>query len=192
MPEPPGPEHTTALILAGGLSRRMGQPKAWIHWRGQPLIRHVAQRIGPQTGQHLLNLHPQQEGTLPGWQVVHDLRPGFPGPLAGIETGLLHCSTPWLLIVPCDMPRLPKDLLGRLAQALKPGTRLIAARTTERHFPVVALVHRDVLQPTRAFLDSGQRRLMDWHRRCDGQWCLFPDPMAFSNFNRPEQLQTEP
>lgn len=34
-----------ALLLAAGISRRMGQPKQLLEWQGQPLVRHVAGNV---------------------------------------------------------------------------------------------------------------------------------------------------
>ncbi len=188
MPARPRREHTTGLILAGGLSRRMGRPKAWVHWQGRPLVEQVAERLAPQTVGHLLNTHPADRRHLPGWQVIRDQRPDFPGPLAGLEAGLSHCATPWLLAVPCDMPRLPTDLLQHMADQWQAGDRLLTARTQERHFPVVALLHQSLLPVIRQHLENEQRRLMDWQQACGGKWCLFDDEQAFININHPEQL----
>ncbi len=190
MPEPPRPDNTTGLILAGGLSRRMGRPKAWARYQGQPLVAWVAQRLQAQTCAHLLNTHPQDTRSLPGWQVVHDQRPGFPGPLAGLETGLIHARTPWLLVAPCDMPALPPNLLNELTRHWQAGDRLLTARTQERHFPVVGLVHQSLLPVIQQHLQQGKRRLMDWQRACEGKWCLFDDEQAFININHPEQLSS--
>ncbi len=192
MPDSLRPEAVTGLILAGGQSSRMGRPKAWIPWQGRPLVEHVAERLRPQVSHHLFNPHPDDERHLPGWQVVRDARPGFPGPLAGMEAGLMHCPTPWLLAVPCDMPALPRDLLARLAACHSPGDRLLAARTEARHYPTVALLHRSLLPDIREHLDTDRRKLMDWHRRCGGKWCLFDDRNAFVNINRPQDLHPSP
>jgi molybdopterin-guanine dinucleotide biosynthesis protein A len=40
-PAPPRP--LAAVLLAGGASSRMGRPKAWLDWRGVPLLRHLVE-----------------------------------------------------------------------------------------------------------------------------------------------------
>jgi molybdenum cofactor cytidylyltransferase len=36
---------TTAIVLAAGLSRRMGRPKLLLDLRGKPIIRHTVERL---------------------------------------------------------------------------------------------------------------------------------------------------
>ena len=35
------------IVLCGGKSSRMGRDKAWLPWRGQPMIAHVVSILGP-------------------------------------------------------------------------------------------------------------------------------------------------
>ncbi|MGI9433010.1 MAG: molybdenum cofactor guanylyltransferase, partial [Myxococcota bacterium] len=39
----------SAVVLCGGLSSRMGRPKAWLPWRGHPMITHVVGVLGQVT-----------------------------------------------------------------------------------------------------------------------------------------------
>ena len=38
---------TAAIVLAAGLSRRMGRPKLLLELRGKPVIRHAVERVFP-------------------------------------------------------------------------------------------------------------------------------------------------
>ncbi|MEC8507981.1 MAG: NTP transferase domain-containing protein, partial [Planctomycetota bacterium] len=35
------PSQLGAILLCGGESRRMGTPKAWLDWKGQPLLEYM-------------------------------------------------------------------------------------------------------------------------------------------------------
>ncbi len=68
-----------AVILAGGLSRRMGQDKAALVLAGTPLALRIARRLRPQASEVRLNAptgHPLSN-TLP---IVSDTRVDRPGP----------------------------------------------------------------------------------------------------------------
>ncbi|WP_461469458.1 molybdenum cofactor guanylyltransferase [Melaminivora sp.] len=119
MPDPIARQDITAVILAGGRSRRMGGlDKGLQLFHGLPLALHAARRVQPQVGAVMLNAnrHLAQYQRW-GWPVWPDIEPEQPGPLAGFMTGLAHCPTPWLLALPCDTPLFPPDLAQRLAQA---------------------------------------------------------------------------
>ena len=132
----------TGLILAGGRGSRMGGvDKGLQGFRGQPLALHVLRRLQPQVGSVMIsanrNLAAYEAFGVPVWP---DGLADHAGPLAGFLIGLEHCTTPWLLTVPCDSPRFPADLAGRasarpLAEpADAQGGGASAARAADRPF----------------------------------------------------------
>ncbi|MGJ4953485.1 molybdenum cofactor guanylyltransferase MobA [Bradyrhizobium sp. HKCCYLS20291] len=113
-----------AVLLAGGLSRRMGggdKPMRLIG--GQTILQRVIARLTPQCGTLFLNANgdPARFGGF-GLTVVPDSIDGFQGPLAGILAGLdvVAARMPtaqWMLSAAADCPFLPPDLVMRLATA---------------------------------------------------------------------------
>jgi molybdopterin-guanine dinucleotide biosynthesis protein A len=106
-------QHITGLILAGGRGMRMGGvDKGLQTLQGKPMVAHVIQRLQPQVDRIIINANQNQERyrefQLPVWS---DQENNFAGPLAGIQAGLIHCDTAYMLIVPCDTPKLPTDLV---------------------------------------------------------------------------------
>ena len=181
------PDDITLLVLAGGQGRRMGGvDKGWTLLNGQPLIAHVLSRLQGRTGQVLINANRSLEayGRL-GPRIVSDLEGDFQGPLMGILSGLAAASTPWVLVVPCDTPALPEDLVPRMMAGI--GNHDIAvAHDGERAHPVVALIRRALVDDLRDTLAAGERKIDRWYAR--HAWCHvdFSDrPSAFSNLNSP-------
>ena len=99
----------TGLILAGGLSTRMGgRDKGLQLLEGRPMITHIIERLQPQVGPLLINANQNQEAyELFSLPIIADVISNFVGPLAGLHAGLSHCTTPYLLSVPCDCPFFP-------------------------------------------------------------------------------------
>src|SRR5690349_606470 len=132
-------------ILAGGLSRRMGGgDKGLSLLQGRPLIAHVAEALRPQVSRLILNANGDSARFAGlGLPVVPDSLPGFPGPLAGVLAALEYFSgedEPLVMIVPCDAPRLPADLVTRLdAQRAASGAAGALAVSAGRRHPAVAL-----------------------------------------------------
>lgn len=109
----------TGAVLAGGQSRRMGEPKEGIVlWDGQPMIQHVLATLG-RVCRHVVIIGQCRGFEIPdGSPLVRlpDLRPGG-GPLAGIETLLRSGLDSGYLVVACDQPLLREPLLRRLVTA---------------------------------------------------------------------------
>ena len=179
----------SGLILAGGAGSRMGgADKGWIDWQGAPLIEHVIARLTPQVDRVSISANRNIERDAALAPVLPDLRPDLPGPLAGIEAGLRAAPSGHLLVVPCDVPRLPTDLAARLLAAVG-DTRMPAFVTTPvREEPLFALLHTDLLPHLSATLDRDERRVLAWMRAIGAIAVQFDDPAPFANLNTPQSL----
>ncbi|WP_459851114.1 molybdenum cofactor guanylyltransferase MobA [Dongia sp. agr-C8] len=184
-----------AVILAGGLSRRLGGgDKCLLPLAGRPLLAHVIARVRPQVSALALNANGDATRFRDfGLDVVADDAADFAGPLAGILAALdwaqrAHPAAMAVLTVPADTPFLPLDLAARLNAAGAPAV----ARSAGRIHPVVGLwplALRDDLRS--ALRREGMRKVEDWTRRLDPAIVDFEagpiDP--FFNINTPEDLE---
>jgi molybdopterin-guanine dinucleotide biosynthesis protein A len=186
------PEKITGLILAGGLGRRMGGvDKGLVELGGKPMAAHVAERFAPQVDELLVNANQNAEAYAAlGYPVFPDAMPGFAGPLAGLQTGLLHARHTLLATVPCDSPFLPHDLIARLRSALQQhDAQLAVAVTFGQAHPVFCLCRRDVLPHLTAFLDNGGRKIDAWYATLRVAEVNFDDEAeAFMNINTRQEL----
>jgi len=181
----------TGVILAGGRGSRMGGvDKGLVPLRGEPMITHVVARLKPQVGALLINANRNLDAYAHlGFPVVPDRFSGFLGPLAGIASGLLTATTPYVVTVPCDSPLLPLDLVARLARALAAEQAGIAvAHDGERTHPVFLLVRRELGADLLDFLGAGGRKIDQWFRRHRLAVADFRDSaQAFINVNHVEE-----
>ncbi|WP_347554727.1 molybdenum cofactor guanylyltransferase MobA [Robbsia sp. KACC 23696] len=193
-------EAITGVILCGGQGSRMGGiDKGWIDFDGQPLVQHALARFAPQVGTLLISANRNIDRYAALAPVVTDTEPDFPGPLAGIVAALHATTTPYLACIPCDVPRLPSDLVqglahGLLYQAGEDGAATVAVAATHdttgrRVHPVIALIDRTILDSSEAGLRQGERRMMSWLRRHNGRTVDFADSTAFYNINTPALLE---
>jgi len=178
------------LILAGGLSRRMGgADKSLLELHGQPLLAHVLRRLQPQVGSILINTNHPADAYRGYGAVVpdpHDL-PAMAGPLLGVAAGLRASPTDWLLCVPCDSPWLPQDLAARLRAALAGGTAGVAAAwAAGRRQGVFLLLHRGYLPSLEDWLRRGERKVDLWLTAQGVVDVPFADAAAFANLNTPD------
>lgn len=115
------------VVLAGGMSRRLGRNKALEPVGGQPIITRVFDRLSQVAGELVAVVNDaERAASLPlpsGAVVAVDRYPGA-GPLGGLFTGLAATSQPWALIVACDMPFINLDLVRHML-ALRPGHDIV-------------------------------------------------------------------
>lgn len=190
----------TGLVLAGGRGSRMGNvDKGLQNFRGAPMALHVIMRLSPQVGTIMINanqnLGPYEGFGVPVWP---DQIGGFAGPLAGLQTGLSHCETGYLVTAPCDSPFLPHDLVERLAEALvEKDADLAVAVTVEgeggdqrrQPHPVFCLMKASLLPHLERFLQEGGRKIDAWYASLNVAEVDFPDEKAFRNINTLEELR---
>lgn len=189
---PPDEAQITGVILAGGRSSRMGEDKAWSLFRGKPMIEWVRQRVQPQVSTLLVSVSGDSERyralDLP---LLADGGPAYQGPLSGITTALSAMPTEWLLVVPCDTPQLPADLVSRLAAELVEQQALLAvAHDGARRQNLCLLLHKNALPGVERCLRQGENSVHGWLEAAGAVEVDFSDcPEAFLNCNRPEDLQ---
>lgn len=189
---------TLAVVLAGGLARRMGGgDKPLRLLGGKPLLDHVLERVAPQVAAVVLNANGDPVRFLAyGLPVVPDGLPDYPGPLAGVLAGLDWAAEhrpdlPWLLSIPGDCPFLPLDLVEGLHAAREAaGVPLACARSGGQTHPPVGLWPVALREELRAALLSGERKIDRWTARFGCAHADWPaesrDP--FFNANAPEDL----
>lgn len=161
-------ESIAGTILVGGRSRRMvGRNKAFVPLGGEPLIRHVIDRVKTQVDALALSVE-SMSPALAAFDLIQleDPSPGHQGPLGGLLSALRHFGGVhgWVLLVPCDAPFVPTDL----------ATRLFASAGSNS-LPGAVVIHRGELQPTFSI----------WHRS------LLPDlerAVAFQGFRGFKEL----
>lgn len=187
---------TLAVILAGGLARRMeGAIKPLVSLGGRRLIDHVIDHARAQSFGVVINLHAvTAEVCAPfgGLPCIADAIPGHAGPLAGILAALDFAKDyEYVLSLPCDTPFLPDDLADRLTEAArKTRNGLACAASGGRVHPVVALWPVSLRENLRRALAEGVRGIGQFQRRfgcATVEWPEKPrDP--FMNVNTPEDL----
>lgn len=143
MTEPAPMSRFPAVILAGGRSSRMGEPKALLPFGTARLIDHVAARIRSQAGPIAVNSN-DPAISLPGSVAFPDLFAGFHGPLAGIHAALDHVADTFpaashAFIVPTDSPFFPKNLVAILAATLTGPDEVALTASLGRMHPVLGL-----------------------------------------------------
>lgn len=183
-------EQISAGVLAGGQGRRLGGiDKGWYEVDGQPLIERTLARVRPQVGPIVVSANRSlARYRALGYPVRADEGEDSRGPLAGIAAVLEAASTPYVLIVPVDTPRLPLDLSRRLAAGLGPDHDIAIARADGRAHVLHALMRRSLLIDLQTALVAGTRRVGDWQAGLRAVSIDWDSAAPFANINREDDV----
>lgn len=181
----------SAVILAGGKSSRMGRDKAALSLGDQTLLQRQVELVH--------QLHPEAVYVSGGvrhmaqtdCQVLPDNFIGQ-GPLAGIEAALSVMTSPMLLVLAVDLPRMN---LAALRWLIEQGSETVgvAPRTSNSVEPLVALYPKASLGLLRSALQSGRNAARVFASECVAAgWARWVDVPAelrpdFTNCNTPEE-----
>ncbi len=144
------------VILAGGLSRRMGRDKAALRAGDGTLLQHLARRLGPVVEETIV-AGGSGRPDLPGVTMIEDSYPGL-GPLAGMHAGLRAARHRHVWVVGCDLPDA-EPALASLFFGLAGGVDAVVPWIDAEPQGVCALYDRDLAPRIEALLNAGERRI---------------------------------
>ena len=187
-------KNTSAVILAGGRGRRVGgKDKGLLLWRKEPLIQHTYKRIEPQVNQVIVSCNRNFDQYRNLVEVfVPDDRDGYCGPLAGIEAACNLILTDYAVVIPCDAPSLPLDLVERLIYPLERQNNIEVTYAWDglRSQFLFTAIRSEAFSSITTCLDAGGRSLKDWHSYVKTCEVDFSDKIdAFENINYESQLR---
>jgi molybdenum cofactor guanylyltransferase len=179
-------------VLAGGASRRMGRPKAFVEVDGVAMARRVADTLLLAGCEPVVAIGGDAAPlALLGLATVAD---GFPGegPLGAVITALEHASGSPVLVAACDLPWLDVETVSAVMAAGRVASPPdVVVATTGRLEPMLSLWSPTALHHLRARFVAGERAV---HAALDGL-SVVTVPVAATalrNVNRPDDLHLGP
>ncbi len=178
-----------SLVLAGGLSTRMGRDKALLIYKGELQVRRVAtmlDRLVPPAYVSVRNAQ-MEDAAFAGLRLLADHQEGI-GPLAGILSAFREDPLTAWLVVAVDMPFLSEATLRRLLERRDPCAFATAFRNPEIDQPEpVCTIYEPRILPVLQEASAKGRYTLKLLR--DVHVCLVePDhPEELANINDPEE-----
>ncbi len=192
----------SALILAGGMGRRMGfQEKALIDINGRPLITFVIERLGKVADDIIISVRDEAQGellkkTIPDLRFAYDMFENT-GPLAGILSGLSICKDEYCFIAACDMPFINADVVKFLFLKCK-GYDAALPRRIDGFFEPLHAVYKcsPMISETSKAIGRGETIILAPISRLNVNYVSFeeirkidPDLRTFININTYEDME---
>ncbi len=198
MSRPSDRKEVSAIVLAGGRSRRLGRNKALEAIGGQPLIRRVIDRVS-QVAEDVVVVAADeaQAQALPledRGRVALDLHPGG-GSLGGIFSGLSAARHHWAVVVACDMPFLNLDLVRRML-SLREGADAVVPVLEGRPEPTHSVYSKICLPHMERLLLANDLKISLFFDKVrvsyvpeDEILSLDSERLSFFNVNSPDDLE---
>jgi molybdopterin-guanine dinucleotide biosynthesis protein A len=148
------------IILCGGQSKRMGQPKAWLPFGGQTMLARVIGLLSEAVSPIVVVAAPEQQiPSIPNdVQIVRDEERGR-GPLQGLLAGLtaLKGSAEAAYVSSCDVPFLCPALIRRLIERLG-DYAICVPRVGGQHHPLAAVYRVSVGEAAARLIAANRMR----------------------------------
>jgi molybdenum cofactor guanylyltransferase len=183
----------TLALLAGGQSLRFGGDKALAQLQGRPLLSYPLARLAGVGVETLIVTNRPAAYAQFNQRLVGDLLPGC-GVLGGLYTALHYAAGPWVLCLACDMPLVNRSLVEYML-TLRAGVDAVLPRLNGQAEPLHALWARTCLEPIRAALERGDRRVISFLPAVRVRYVseaeidsIDPEHLSFLNVNTPDQL----
>ena len=184
------------LILAGGRGQRMGgQDKGLVEWHGRPLVSWLHEVVRPMTDELIISCNRNQKRYAAfADRLVGDEEQDFPGPLAGIRAAIRVARNPWLLVLPCDAPRIDGTLLETLHQfATTTPCSPAMVRRGNQWEPLFCMIPTNLAPELEHAWQAGERSirrvLLEFEPR---SLELADDDPRLANLNSPDLLAAHP
>ena len=193
------------IILAGGLSRRMGGGDKGLLMLGKTtIIERVIDKILPQVNSLAININ-GDSSRFPDYKlpIIPDSIKGYLGPLSGILAGMewaFKNGNRYIATVAADTPFLPDDLIKRLHAMVKSknlnigiaASRILSGDDVFIH-PTFGIWEVALKDDLRDALANDTRKIMFWAKKFKLDYYYFDtsdklsDP--FFNINTPDDLE---
>ncbi len=184
-------QNIQGLILAGGQGSRMGGVDKGLElWQEQPLVSYPLSAMSPLCSDILISCNRNSERYLAlVKRVVLDKAPDYQGPLSGLVSALDQVTADWLLVSPCDTPKVTTSDFQRLLAAAEslPDQTLFALTDEHKSHPLHCLIHRSLFAEIAAAFEAGQRSVFKVFKALNVMW-ISTEAARMSNFNALEQL----
>jgi molybdopterin-guanine dinucleotide biosynthesis protein A len=187
----------SAVVLAGGKSRRMGRDKRFLEVGGVTLLQRVLDTLEPIFSEILLIVaEPVPELEALGHPLVTDLIPGCAS-LGGVYAGLASAGHPRVFVAACDMPMLNAKLIRQFT-TMDPQADIVLARLATGLQPTHAVYSKACLPYLERMAKAENLRLQEIAGHPDLRVRVLaesevrdadPDLLSFFNVNTPADLE---
>ncbi|NLX87184.1 MAG: molybdenum cofactor guanylyltransferase [Clostridiales bacterium] len=151
----------TAIILAGGKSKRMGFDKSQMEICGEPIVGLIIKQLRKAFDDIIIVTNNPDAFSGLDARITEDLLKGY-GPLGGIHAGLRLSKSRYAFLTACDMPIISPDYARFMIEiAEKELPHAVISEKGDWIEPFHALYCKDLADDIKASVEKGMYRIFD-------------------------------
>lgn len=184
----------SAVILAGGSSRRMGRNKALLDFGGESLIQRLHRTLQEAFEEVLISANDAETYEFLSAPVIQDSYEAG-GSLAGIHAGLMHSRAESCFFAACDMPFVNIELVQYLAK-FAGDFDLVVPLSTNGLEPLHAFYSRSCIPHIEKQLSQGNLKVIDFFQNIHMREVTVneirafdPEELSYFNINTQEKYE---
>lgn len=157
----------SAILLAGGQSKRMGKDKAFLKLNGKTFLRIIAEKLSEYCDQIIVSGNKDKEeylsyldGIKSQIDFVRDIHP-YAGPLNGIISCREKIKNDLVFISTCDTPLLNKEIIPFLCKKIDGFDAVIPVTSGKKQF-LNTIYKKSAIETGEKLYQEGVRSLHRW------------------------------
>jgi len=184
-------KNITGIILAGGLSSRLGTNKAFIKIGDKTLIENTHDLIKEFCNEILISANTTEGFGLPDHRIIADERKGL-GPIGGIYSCLKHSKSDNNLVVAVDIPFINNGLIQLLFSNMTDAEMVVPVTGNGKAEPLCAVYKKSVLPHLEKMIAENDLKVQNLTNYCRSKKLLissqqeFYHDRLFHNVNTPD------
>ncbi|WP_209125247.1 molybdenum cofactor guanylyltransferase [Alkalihalobacillus sp. BA299] len=186
--------HAVGVLLAGGASRRFGEPKALYKLNGKPFYQYSIEALKNTVEDIIIItqtqlIEPLRKQT-PYEVLLDDEKYRGLGPLAGIYTAMKRVHSEWYILLPCDTPFIKEDVIKQLLSFIEkyPNKDAVIPIINGKNQPLIAGYHRRSLPTIEKHLSNNELKMGMLFEAVN---TLFLDESQFDNLEAFHNINTK-
>jgi len=180
----------TAVILAGGESRRMKQDKSLISIHGVPLIQSIFHQLSTRFEKIVISANDPQKYAFMNCLVIPDETPHV-GPLMAIQSVLKRLQEP-IFVVATDIPEIPWTILNNilaLERQYPDCQAIVPITSTGEYEPLFAIYRPEIIGTIAKALQENQRHIYGIFAEIPVAILALKEDETIPNLNHPEDFE---
>jgi len=177
----------TAIVMAGGKSKRMCTDKSMLTIKGRSIIELICEQLRDSFEEIIISANEANKFAFLGFKVVPDKVPEQ-GPLMGIASALEDSANEYNFVVACDIPKINLTYVNRmLTEAIESQADIVIPVTGKgKYEPLFAIYRKRTIEAIHITLSSGKHKIIDVFPFCrvkhvemdDTDWLINLNTMA--------------
>jgi molybdopterin-guanine dinucleotide biosynthesis protein A len=176
------PDPASAIILAGGQSRRMQSEKSLLPVNGRTLIETVIAQISPHFGEILISSAAKDKFAFLHLPLIEDEMPGQ-GPLMAILSALRVSAHAVNFILACDIPFVYIPFMKKILSLARAHDIVVPRYRDGKFEPLFAAYNRSIIPVIEEQITRGDRKISHLFPACRTKFVAMDGQQWFRNLN---------